>query len=573
MVDKRIKRARGRQRKQPAHLGSCNFQKHYIPWNKDLKYNKPDVFSSSTVARVAADSLPVSRTFDFSLTEKLRPKKEEKSAFTENVVVSLDKIQTLIEIVHAHAQHCSNEKAPALDSSQRKGLLVYFGLDCQKCHAMPRAMAMTNEIVSNSGTSGSKLNKQLTLACLKTKAGIADTRLIISSLDITPPSNSCLYKKFNATADKVAEVNKEAMEESQKLCRKDLMDHGQTAAVDVQTDTAFNNRLQAGYEAGTQAFSGVIDERTGLVLECAVANKLCRKPECQHIDCQKNHASDKSISSAERLLAERNIKEIEDKGHVTVKSLTSDASSQLEKLVRELNAKRKSSIKHYQCLIHKMRSFQKALKTLQFGQDPAEKGSLIGAFRRRIYWEIKWGTNKHFSIEKLYRSIANVIRCFQGQHVNCSRLSSVCRGNTKRAPRHLPGAHYVQLAPEDQLSILGVINKYFSPGKLERVDGSKNTNRCENVHSMVFTYAPKGTTYSRNFAGMCHSAMHSKKYGPGRSTLILAEKLNLTEERRTPFDTVLEKKDKKANYDARRQQTKLFKKTRYLNMRKKLNKK
>ena len=66
---------------------------------------------------------------------------------------------------------------------------------------------------------------------------------------------------------------------------------GRTAAVNVETDLSFNNRPQAGYEAGTQSFCPMVEQDTSkkLVLSMATANKLCSKKSCDHKNkCSKN---------------------------------------------------------------------------------------------------------------------------------------------------------------------------------------------------------------------------------------------------------------------------------------------
>jgi hypothetical protein len=54
--------------------------------------------------------------------------------------------------------------------------------------------------------------------------------------------------------------------------------------VDVETDTSYNNRPQAGFEAATQSFCPVVENNTSrkLVLALQMANKLCCKRNCLH---------------------------------------------------------------------------------------------------------------------------------------------------------------------------------------------------------------------------------------------------------------------------------------------------
>jgi hypothetical protein len=89
----------------------------------------------------------------------------------------------------------------------------------------------------------------------------------------------------------------------------------------------YNNRPQQGCEAGTQAFTPMIDTETGLVLGCETANKLCKKHGCTHDNCEKNYRTEDTIASCEKKRALQNVEMIEKEG-LTVKSVTSDGSTQ-----------------------------------------------------------------------------------------------------------------------------------------------------------------------------------------------------------------------------------------------------
>ncbi|XP_064624464.1 uncharacterized protein LOC135485962 [Lineus longissimus] len=576
----RGRKKKGLESSRFGHLNQFRFKPDVLPWNKDLKVAESPP-TLPPITRVDEETLPVSRKFDFNTSQKLRPTSTSKriSEYSENVVISMEKEKTLLKMVHEHAKSCSSKAPPELTIERRRGLLVFFALNCRVCHGkLPESFAMTDEIESSSGPAGSQLNEQLTLACMKSSAGIQDLRLAVSALNVTPPSPSTLYRKLNKNLEKVIKINEESMKENQRLCRQDALDLGQLPVVEGQTDAAFNNRCQSGYEAATQSFCGLIEEKHGLVLAVSTANKLCRRQNCKHDDCCKTYDSSKTISSSERSLAEENLKKVTDNGVVLLSSLTSDASSQLEKLVKDVNDSQNNPhaprLKHFYCLVHRMRTFQKASKAqlkLKSLKDSQQKGKFLAALRRRIFWEIKWGTTKGRSTEIIYRAVANSVQCFRGNHAHCRKNSLVCNGCPRNAPRYLPHGKYVALSTEEALNVLAVINKYFTPAQLETLHGSKTTNQCENLHSMVFRYAPKGSTYARNFKGLSHSATHTKTFGPGRSTKLIAKRLNLIAEKKTPFTILLELKDKKANYDASRQLSKRYKTMRYVNKRRKVN--
>ena len=74
------------------------------------------------------------------------------------------------------------------------------------------------------------------------------------------------------------EINTTSMIQNQVFAKRwTLMVHGLPFV-----DTCYNNQPQQGCEDGTQAFAAAVDLTTCLVLDMVVANKLCRKRECDH---------------------------------------------------------------------------------------------------------------------------------------------------------------------------------------------------------------------------------------------------------------------------------------------------
>ena len=116
---------------------------------------------------------------------------------------------------------------------------------------------------------------------------------------------------------------------------------------DVKTDTTYNNRPQAEFEAGTKAFAPLIETNTGMVVSMTTANKLCRKNSRNHEACMKTQNTEQSIASSERILANRNLEELKEGNIVTVTSVTSDASAQLDKTVKDFSTRNKQDVTHY----------------------------------------------------------------------------------------------------------------------------------------------------------------------------------------------------------------------------------
>ena len=65
--------------------------------------------------------------------------------------------------------------------------------------------------------------------------------------------------------------------------------------------------------------------------------------------CKQNFCTADSISSSESKLLRKNLEAIESKGIIKVKSVTSDASTQVEKCVRDFATEKGVQIEHYRC--------------------------------------------------------------------------------------------------------------------------------------------------------------------------------------------------------------------------------
>lgn len=177
--------------------------------------------------------------------------------------------------------------------------------------------------------------------------GGTDVQMLMACLDIRAPSLTIINNKINKQCEKMIELNEKSMVENQKFAGQVATFIGEGNNIDVETDTCFNNRNQTGYEAGTQSFCPVIEKTTGLNLPIAMAtaSKLCSKINmCTHENnkCSLTYNPDESISSSESKLTTKNLQKIHDLKIVSIKSLTSDASSQISKVVREVGKKMKS---------------------------------------------------------------------------------------------------------------------------------------------------------------------------------------------------------------------------------------
>ena len=145
---------------------------------------------------------------------------------------------------------------------------------------------------------------------------------------------------------------------------------------DVEFDVSYSSRLQQGCERATQCFAPIIEQTTmkHLPISTKTANKLCTKQTCNHNtnSCKRNYNPTESIQSAEPKLLKSNLQEVAVQNQLKVRSVTSDASAQIAKALREYKASGNHTVRHCKCFIHRMRSFYKQIKSLRLTSIPKE---------------------------------------------------------------------------------------------------------------------------------------------------------------------------------------------------------
>lgn len=240
------------------------------------------------------DAVHMSADDDSLRPTKLRPAKsanlrleEDIISCEENIIVNIQSLGSLLQNSSDH--HCEN---PAMNFyiTKRQGLCITGRAECSYCHFKSTEVKLHTTFKKKRGPETGTLNDGLALALTKSKMGVADARLMMSCLNINPPDSRGLQRKLNQMCDRVEAINEASMVENQQYVRRVNTLRGEGDAVDLETDTSYNNRPQAGFEAATQSFSPMVESSTPrkLVVSLQTANKLCCKRKCEnHINCKK----------------------------------------------------------------------------------------------------------------------------------------------------------------------------------------------------------------------------------------------------------------------------------------------
>ena len=532
-----------------------------------------------------------SNTNTVELPSKLRPAKEKElglihgtNVSEENIIVN---INSLSKLVAGFAHTCAKQN-PTVHVDKRQGLCITASTKCATCGFKSGPTKLFTSIKQSRGPDSGGLNDALVIPVLKSKMGVSDIQYVMTCLNIQPPSGTCLRSKINRAADKIESINVESMQENQRYVRTVKEMAGEEPQVNVETDASYNNRPQAGYEAATQSFCPMLEQDTTkkLVLSMQTANKLCPKRNCKHDNdkCKQNFSPAKTISSSESELTRNNLENIVNEGILNVKSVTSDASPQIEKCVKDYANEKNESIYHYKCLVHKLRTLQKQIKNVRLtsklpGCDKsAYAAKLAIATRTRVRLELvrikkRYPSTADFITES-DASIKNIIPCFSGNHENCRVHSLVCTAHLESySPNFLPYCKHIQFNDADSCQMKAILQKYFSRQNLEKISRLSTTNQSESLHHRVFTYAPKSTIWSRNFSGLCHSAVHSATFGTGKSSLIIASAIGIKYKLTDPICRQMLRIDAKTSYHSLRKRSRQYKISRYLSRKRKCCKK
>jgi hypothetical protein len=130
-------------------------------------------------------------------------------------------------------------------------------------------------------------------------------------------------------------------------------------------------------------------------------------------------------------------------------------------------------------------------------------------------------------------------------------------------PKFLPFGKYLTLCEIDRAKFQSILDKFSADAHLRQLWGLRNTNKSESMHRRVSTYAPKNVTYSRNYPGLCHSAVHSATFGNGQASLLLAKARGIKCSRQGPKFAFMKQMDERSMYDRQRQSEPEYKSGRF----------
>ena len=130
--------------------------------------------------------------------------------------------------------------------------------------------------------------------------------------------------------------------------------------------------------------------------------------------------------------------------------------------------------------------------------------------------------------KRINKCIFAVKSCYSGNHRQCKSVSTVCKGEITDNWIHnspfLPNSFKINLShQENEATLLQCIEYRLSDDTLRQTKLNTNSQKVEATNRCIKRSLPKSCTFTRNFSGRAHSAIHSVNNGPGESVRKLCE--------------------------------------------------
>ena len=494
-----------------------------------------------------------------------------------NRIISMSRLtETMNFVYHTHSdksEHCrGNFIFPdyADRNMTQYGMGTVLTVQCTLCN-FKDTFKMFEELTRNdSGRPAAKINRQLAVFMTKSAISYNDVRLLFSSLEIPPISETALINQVNYVSPKWKEINERMMDDNTQIL-KILKQHKEESSNGVlcMTDTCYNNppKGRSMYQPGTQCVTPMLECETSknMVIALTSMSKLCKKgPRCNllHSGCTATMPVETPISSAEKNALIDNVKQVEMRG-LTVEEVVCDgtATKQLDAL----------NIKKQHCLVHmarcqKRRVIKAQLSNRMVGSSNKKihmrfKQKLSRAISCRCTMELATARQLHETNDEDFLSATskakdNILNCFSGDHSTCKESSLICagRGKADSFPKYLPHNRAIEMNRSDRAALQAAIDYRLSRDASYKQRKLQTTNKVEAMHLSCLKLNPKMKTYKRNFSYRNHSAIHSNAIGSSKSILSLMSKLNVYPKSFSGLKSL----QNKARYHAARQKTVRF---------------
>lgn len=444
------------------------------------------------------------------------------------------------------------------EAEVQRGLAWEERLKCLTCKYVSPRQKLYSEVETAADARGRRapaINRSVIVGLSHTGIGYDGMKNILITMNVPPPSLSCLQRNANIVGDQLIQLNRDDMRDIRgKLSR--LAHSVGKETIGIEGDCRYNNSLHSGggktlFQPATQATYTMCENFTTekKIISVTNANKLCRSASVlrgkgESVECPKHsgvctaNISPSHVIGDEKQWADNCLTEMaNDKIPLKFDAFTSDGDS---RAFMAVSAKHPNA-EQYRDPNHLAKGQRRALINTKFRKGFFKnlgKGQSVDHIQRRLASEIAYrctaelnqlvslsemDTNKIISGSSYLKDA--VLHCMLGDHRHCRKRSFVCSGKKSDSWRRhfLPQSIDLDPSTEDIEKLKAVIDYRLSRSAVLSVKANKNTQKSEAVNRTYTRVNPKHITFSKNFEPRCHSGAHLVNNGLAKSTIAKCE--------------------------------------------------
>lgn len=563
------------------------FKKGYVPWNKGkkiefIKISKKNQFcrhsqsvfdrrvrqSSNGILTIEnVDGTPVEQVIlrpkpqNLDVVDKYLQAANNSSDACPNKLYTPKHVESLFNSeIRNHILYnsdCEGDLKFDVENEKQWGCVWRERLKCQKCDFVSKYYRLYDVVETNKrGPKSAKLNIQIQCGLITSPISNKNFRDILMISNMVPPSSSGMQKTANKVAKQVEELNKASMQD----IRRNLVEENKLCGlsneklVRVESDCRYNNPLinsgTTPFQAGTQVVCTMSENNTSTkqIVSLFTGNKLCSVATrlrgkgieiiCPNHGgvCTANIAEDASIGN-EAVYSSSCATEISD--YLKISHITTDGDSKSYQGVKQVHGINVEALRDVR---HLSATMKRAITRCTFSPDlfsGAKKANLKNRFALDIKARCVAELNQSFTVHQgeLYKVkqhmpevIKTIIMCYKGYcGSSCKVNSYVCAGlpSNHWIKNFIPNGSTCRMTCDDEVKVENCIRILLGTNSLNIVRFLTSTQKSEAFNRALSRCNPKNVTFSRNFPGRAHAAVHMRNHRFANSLLLLTEELGV----------------------------------------------
>ena len=483
--------------------------------------------------------------------------------------------------------------ADTSEGTEKRGTVWIVTLKCSKCKYKSQKVKLYDEVPSTGrGRRAAAPNIRLQIATSGQGIGNSGTRMLLTSLNMHPPSTSGLQRTANKVNECIEDENKKDMQQIRKeLLRVNGLLGRKKTSIDVEADGRYNNSWGTNWgktltQPATQAIYVMAENVTSKkkIISVGTWTRLCscdaKNTDGPHTDSCRADMASNSVIGREPLYASECIGEINEDG-INVHYLTMDGDCKTRRFLECLSQPDPDvELEVLYCVRHLNRLLQKTAKNKNFSKDmfstrtKIEKEKIQDLFsfdlEQRVQAEMDTAHKLKYDKQKLVNFASylkdTIINCYMGKCSTCHVHSLVCKPKSpwKRPvitalPSLSKKKQLIKPTAADRETLTEILNIRLSRQSVLSTFKNTSQNKCEATNRAISKTNPKHITHRRNFRGRTHMAIHGVNNNHGQSLLMLSDALKVPFPPQSPAVTILKQIDKQREYHQTNQKTQAYK--------------